>query len=276
MEIGKFKVTPLDFGRFMLDGGAMFGVVPRVLWEKQHPADEKNRIDMALRCLLIEVDDRKILVDDGFGEGRSEKFRKMFDYRGSDNYVHDMLGEAGLNHEQITDVILTHLHFDHCGGSTYNKETDPVPTFPNARYYIQEKQLIHARSRFERDRASYLPEDFEPLVWEGLVDIVDGPWELMPGIDTIVCNGHTPAMQLVRIRSGSEVFVYAADLIPLASQFPLPWIMSYDLYPVTTLEEKHKILTTAARENWTFIFEHDPRFVTGRVKLIEKGFIHDI
>ncbi|MDP8240923.1 MAG: MBL fold metallo-hydrolase [Candidatus Hatepunaea meridiana] len=272
MQIGKFKISPLEFGHFRLDGGAMFGVIPRVLWERYHPADEKNTIAMTMRCMLIEVDDRKILVDTGFGEGRSDKFKKIFSFQERETFVDDALKSAGLIREQITDVIISHLHFDHTGGATIDKATDPKPAFPNARYYIQKKQLEHARSRLERDKASYLKEDFEPLVDTGAAMIIDGEWELMKGIDTIIVNGHTPCQQLVRIQDDGKVLVFAADLIPLAVQFNLPWIMAYDLYPVTTLEEKKRILSQAVDEDWTFFFEHDPKWITGKVIRTEKGY----
>lgn len=271
MNVGKFKISLLEFGRFKLDGGAMFGVVPRVLWEKFHPADEKNRIDMALRCTLIEVDDRKIIIDNGFGQERKDKFKKIYAFDGSDNYLDDVLNKIKLTTSDITDVILTHLHFDHCGGSTINKSTEPRPAFPNATYYIQKKQLEHARSRFERDKASYFPEDFEPLIEMNMVEQVDGSWELIPGIDTIICNGHTPAMQLPRIQDDGKTVVFGADLLPLASQVSLPWIMAYDLYPVTTLEEKKRFLESALNDNWILILEHDPVFPLIRIGKSEKG-----
>ena len=271
-QIGQIKLTPVEFGRFKLDGGAMFGVVPRVLWERFHPADEHNRIEMALRCLLIEVNDRKILVDTGFGEGRSARFREQYAYQGDENSFDKALNRAGATRESITDVVITHLHFDHCGGSTIHKHSQPQPSFPNAKYHLQKRQLEHARARFERDRASYFREDFEPLISAGVVNIVDGGWELLPGVSAIVCDGHTPAMQLVKVSDGGQTLLYAADLIPLSSHFPLPWIMAYDLYPVTTLTEKKQILTQAAQEGWLFFFEHDAERITGRVKLTERGF----
>ncbi len=273
MEIGRFKLTPIEFGHFKLDGGAMFGVVPRTLWAIFHPPDENNRIDMVMRCLLVEVDDRKILIDNGFGQGRAEKFKNIFEFTGDDNYLNDGLSMAGISPKDITDVIITHLHFDHGGGSTINKETDPKPAFPNARYYIQKRQLDHARSRFERDKASYHPVDFEPLFEAGVAEIVDGEWTLMDGFDFLVCDGHTPAMQLPRIQDDGKTVLYAADLIPLACQFPLPWIMSYDLYPVTTLNEKKLILGQAANEGWLFFFEHDPVHIFGGVMQTPKGFV---
>lgn len=272
MEIGKFRLTPIEFGRFKLDGGAMFGVIPKVLWERFHPADEQNRIEMALRCLLVEVDNRKILIDTGFGEERAEKFKKIYAFRGVDNYLEHGLSKCGLKPEDITDVFLTHLHFDHDGGATKNKQSNPIPSFPNAIYYIQKRQLKQARSRFERDRASYFPYDFEPLIENNVARIVDGPFELMKGFDTIICNGHTPGMQLPLIRSEHQTLLYGADLIPLASQFSLPWIMSYDLDPVQTLKEKKKILAQASEERWIIFFEHDPECVMSKVELTEKGF----
>jgi len=272
LNIGDYKLSTLEFGRFKLDGGAMFGVVPRILWARFHPPDENNQIDMALRCLLIEGAGRKILVDTGFGADRSDRFREMYAFTGRSDYLDHSLGELGLTREDITDVFLTHLHFDHCGGSSIMVNGKRAPAFPMARYHYQAKQLAQARSRFERDRASYFPDDFEPPIEAGLAEIHDGAYELAPGIDTIICNGHTPGMQLIRVRGGGKTAVYAADLIPLSSQFPLPWIMAYDLYPVTTLQEKREILTEAARDGWTFIFEHDPTRITGEVVQTERGF----
>lgn len=271
MQIGRFKIQTLEFGRFRLDGGAMFGVVPKVLWERSNPADEQNRIELALRCLLIETEGRKILVDTGFGEGRSAKFRSLFAFVDNGISYNDVLLKAGAASQQITDVILTHLHFDHCGGSTIDKTNDPKPAFPQARYYIQKKQLEHARSLMERDRASYLSEDFEPLITSGQVELKDGKWNLMPGIDVNVCQGHTPGMQLVKIQDGSSTVVYAADLLPLASHLALPWIMAYDLNPLITLEEKRKLLSRGAHEGWIFILEHDPYRAMGRVAENHRG-----
>ncbi len=250
----------------------MFGVVPRILWGRHHPPDESNRIEMALRCLLVETNDRKILVDTGFGEGRSAKFKEIYAFTGAENYLDKGLGDIGFSRADITDVFLTHLHFDHAGGSTIHKQSSPQPAFPNARYHLQKKQLDHARSRMERDKASYFPEDFEPLIERGAAEIHDGEFELLPGFDTIICNGHTPAMQLPRIKSDDVTVVYGADLIPLSSQFSLPWIMAYDLYPVTTLEEKRRLLSEAAAAGWTLLFEHDPKVISGKVVRTEKGF----
>lgn len=272
LTIGDYRLTTLEFGQFKLDGGAMFGVVPRVLWSRFHPPDENNQIEMALRCLLVEGNGRRILVDTGFGLERSQRFKEMYAFTGSENYLKDGLASVGLTYEDISDVFLTHLHFDHCGGSSLLDNGVRRPAFPKARYHYQLKQLEHARERFERDKASYFPDDFEPPIEAGLAEIHDGPFELMPGIDTVICNGHTPSMQLLRVRGDGQTALYAADLIPLSSQFPLPWIMAYDLYPVRTLEEKKRLLPEAAREGWTFIFEHDANIPMGQVVQTERGF----
>ncbi len=272
IQIGRFKLTTLSLDGFKLDGGAMFGVIPKILWRRFHPADEDNRIDMVARCLLVEIDERKILIDTGLGEGRTQKFKEMYSYEREDGELQLSLQGLGLTLEDITDVVITHLHFDHNGGSTNSKCGDPKPTFPNARYYIQSRQLEHARSRFERDRASYLPEDFEPLIKAGVVELKEGDWELIPGFDVLVFNGHTPAMQLPRIKDEGKTVLYASDLIPLHSHFPLPWIMAYDLNPITTLEEKRKLLQKAVSEKWLFIFEHDPFYEAGYVELTPRGF----
>lgn len=250
----------------------MFGVVPRTLWSRQHPPDEDNRIDMALRCLLVEADGKCILIDTGFGADRSARFRDMYAFDGSDDYLDRALGGAGLSRRDITDVVLTHLHFDHCGGTTCDKAGDPKLSFPNARHHYQKKQLDHARSRFERDKASYFPEDFELPITLGLAEIHDGNWELLPGFDCVVKEGHTPSMQLPCIKDGEKTILYGADLIPLSSHFPLPWIMAYDLYPVQTLAEKKKMLPVAAAERWLVVFEHDAKFAAGYVIQTEKGF----
>jgi len=272
MQIGKFRITPIEFGEFRLDGGAMFGVIPRIMWEKFHPPDENNTIKMVMRCLLIETEEKKILVDTGFGEGRADKFKNIFSFKGEGNFMDSAVTAAGLKCSDITDVILTHLHFDHAGGSTINKASSPTPTFPNANYYIQKNQLDHARSLFERDKASYMRVDFEPLIDAGVAVIVDGKWQLMSGIECLVCNGHTPGMQLPIVKDQGRTLIYGADLIPLASQISLPWIMGYDLYPVTTLTEKKHILSRAAEEDWVIFFEHDPLHITGQVVKTDRGF----
>lgn len=271
-QLGPFYLTTLELGHFRLDGGAMFGVVPRVLWEKPHPPDPLNRIEMALRVLLIRTEKRVILVDTGLGSERTEKFRQIYAFSGEDDYLGKALSGVGITPEEVTDVILTHLHFDHCGGSTKDKTRSPSPYFPNARYIIQERQLVHARSRCERDRASYFPEDFEPLLTYQQADIYSGSTTLLPGLELLVFQGHTPGMQCPLIRYEGKAVFYCADLIPLHSHCALPWIMAYDLYPLTTLEEKRTILNQAYEEGWILVFEHDPFYPVGKLIESPKGF----
>ena len=273
MEIGKYSVYRLDTGRFKLDGGAMFGVVPKVLWEKKHPADEKNRIRMALNTLLIVGEGRVILTDTGIGEKGSEKFQQIY---GVDHGKYSLLKallEYNVQPEDVTDVILTHLHFDHVGGATYYDRNGELKLrFPNATHYVQKTQLEWSQKGFEKDRASYLRENIEPLVQSGQLRVLEGEATIAPGVEVLVTNGHTPGQQLTLVSGEEGALLYAADLIPLHSHVSIPWVMAYDLYPVTTIEEKKEILARAARENWMLFFEHDPEIYCARVVAGEKGY----
>ncbi len=236
MKIGPYELQAFEHGEFKLDGGAMFGVVPKVLWEKTNPADEKNRIDMALRSLLIRGEGRVILVDTGIGNKLPEKLRAIYAVDESRLSTEKALAQAGLTAEDVTDVILTHLHFDHAGGATrLNEKGQVVPTFPNATYYVQKGQYAWGKKPSERDRASFFPENYVPLEEAGQLKILEGSQELFPGIEVRALFGHTPAMQVVRVSDGSQTLLYCADLIPTASHIPLPWIMAYDLNPLLTL-----------------------------------------
>jgi glyoxylase-like metal-dependent hydrolase (beta-lactamase superfamily II) len=272
MNISDYILTPIVTGDFRLDGGAMFGVVPRVLWERTNPADEKNRIQMAMRALLIQGNGRRILIDDGVGDKYDAKFAQMFHIDHAQKSITSSLAEMGMSPEDITDVILTHLHFDHCGGSTTRRGSEIVPAFPNARYYVQEQQYVHAFSRNERDQASYFPENYEPLKTAGKLELLNGAITLFPGIEILVVGGHTPGQQLVKISDGFTTVLYCADLIPTASHIPLPYIMAYDLFPVTTLEEKKRLLPQAYEERWILFYEHDPFRAATKVAKSEKGF----
>ncbi|MFH1009980.1 MAG: MBL fold metallo-hydrolase [bacterium] len=273
MIIGDYALKSLITGFFRLDGGAMFGVVPRVLWEKTNPPDEKNRIQMTMRALLLQSGARRILVDTGVGDKQDEKFARIFHIEHSQASLKKSLSEAGWKPEDITDVILTHLHFDHCGGSTRRQGGDIVPTFPRARYYVQRQQYKHALTRNERDRASYFPENFEPMKAAGQLELLDGPIELYPGVEILVVGGHTPGQQLVKVADDSRTLLYCADLIPTASHIPLPYIMAYDLFPMTTLEEKKRVLPQAHAEGWILFFEHDPYRAAAKVTKSERDFI---
>ncbi len=273
MKLGNKTISILEAGRFRLDGGAMFGVVPRVLWEKRKQPDDKNRIAMATNLLLIQYQDRNILVDTGIGTKYDEKFKKIYAVEDDPYNLTQALEKAGLTAEAITDVILTHLHFDHTGGSTTrNAEGAVVPTFPNARYYVQKSQYEWALNPSEKDRASFFPENYVPLYKTGQLELLDGDGELFPGIRVMTVTGHTPGQQMVRVEGEGQTVLFAADLIPLEPHLSIPWVMAYDLYPLETIREKKAILNRAVEENWIVVFEHDPEVLAGTVTRTEKGF----
>jgi len=258
MNFGDFEIHILTDGTFRLDGGAMFGVVPKPLWERKSPADERNRILLAMNVLLIQAAGKWMLVETGAGDKWDEKRRDIYALE-SDNRLLDQLAARGLRPEHIAIVINTHLHFDHCGWNTRVVDGKAVPTFPNATYYVQQGELEHARRPSDRDRASYFPHNFEPMAASGQWQLLKGDAEVMPGVEVVVIPGHTGDMQCVRLRSGGKTAMFWADLVPTTAHLPFPWIMGYDLYPLTTLESKKKWLPLAARENWLCLFAHDPK-----------------
>jgi glyoxylase-like metal-dependent hydrolase (beta-lactamase superfamily II) len=275
MKIGPYTLTAIETGRFALDGGAMFGVVPKNLWSKANPADEQNRIDMALRVLLIQSDGMNILVDTGMGEKYDEKTRTIYKLDNTKWTLLGSLAEKGLNPEDITHVIQTHLHFDHCGGLVTRTESgELIPTFPNARVFVQKENLVWARNPTEKDRASYIKHDWEPIAANGMLEELDGPGELFPGIELQIFNGHTRAQQLPHFhdREGNHLF-FCADLFPTKAHVQVPWIMGYDNFPLTTLEEKKHFLPQAYEEKWSLFFEHDPSdSPISKVDSTPKGF----
>ncbi len=275
MTIGNYTLHPIETGRFALDGGAMFGVVPKPLWGKTNLPDERNRIELAARALLIIGDGRKILVDNGNGPKFTEKQRDIYRLDMSQYEMHKSLKLHGLTTDDITDVILTHLHFDHAGGSTYRENGELKPTFRNAKYYVQKAHWLQAMNATEKDRGSFMPDDFMPLKEHGVLEFVDGEFEIFPNISLVVINGHTAAQQLPKISDGKTTLLYCCDLFPTTSHIPLPYIMAYDIRPLMTLEEKKKILSKAVEEDWILFFEHDPVTIAGKVKPSEKGFLFD-
>jgi len=272
MKIGKYELHSIESGTLMLDGGAMYGVVPKPLWERNSPADEKNRIKLTTRHLLLLSDEKKILIDTGAGKNWNEKFEKIYSVN---NNVHDMfpaLEKLGVNKEEITDVILTHLHFDHIGGAVLFENDKIIPAFPNAQYHVQKKQFEWGLNPSERDKASYFKDRFVPLAEEGILSLIDGENNFDDDIELLSMEGHTFAQQLVKISDSSNTLLYCADLIPLSSHINPPFIMGYDLQPLVTLEEKKKILPKAVDENWTLFFEHDPDIAAATITATEKGF----
>ena len=272
MQIGEYEIYAVETGRFRLDGGAMFGVVPKVLWERTNPADEANRIELALRVLVLKSAERIILVDTGVGEKNNEKFQKIYAIDQSRYNLRQGLAEIGLSFNDITDVILTHLHFDHTGGTTKDENGNVVPTFPNATYHVQEEHWDWAMHPAEKDRASFLKENFEPIESAGQLNKLEGPLELFSGVEILVMYGHTQGMQVVKVSDGRTTLLYCADLIPTASHIPIPYVMAYDNNPLITIEEKKRILPQAVRENWILFFEHDPYRAAATVVETEKGF----
>ncbi len=270
MTIGTWDVTVIETGSFALDGGAMFGVVPKALWNRTNPADDRNRIAMAARILLVRGSGRTILVDTGNGDKWDAKNRDIY---GIGEYgIESGLAAHGVKPGDVTDVLLTHLHFDHCGGSTRLENGALVPRFPNARYAVQRDNLAWARRATEKDRASYLPENFEPIAAEGMLHPIDGEGEFAHGISLHLMHGHTSAMQVVRIHDGASSVVFCADLFPTTTHLHVPFIMAYDNHPLTTLAEKKDFLPRASEENWVLVFEHDPATPAARVARGAKGF----
>ncbi|MFA6468833.1 MAG: MBL fold metallo-hydrolase [Bacteroidota bacterium] len=271
MNIGKYTLTSIETGRFALDGGAMFGVVPWVFWSKTNPPDERMRITLAARCLLIRGDGRTILVDTGNGSKWNDKLKDIYRLDNSRFTLEDSLVKAGVKPEEVTDVILTHLHFDHCGGCTKIVDGNLVPTFPNAVHYVQKAHWELSQNPSDRDRASFFKDDYMLLFERGMLKFTEGEQELFPGISVIVCNGHTIAQQLPVITDGTTTLLFCCDLVPTTSHIPFPYVMGYDLRPLGTLEEKKRILPNAEREGWILFFEHDPLTAAVTLQMTEKG-----
>ncbi len=271
MTIGKYKISIIDTASFALDGGAMFGIIPKPLWEKNYPCDNLNRIRLTGRCLLVESDKKKILVDTGIGNFWDEKFSKIYDVENSKNDIEKKLKEKNILPDSITDVILTHLHFDHTGGSVKSKEGKFVPTFPKAKYYVQKEQFNWALHPSKKDAGSFIKNRFLPLAEEGLLNFIDGEYEFDNEIKLLPVHGHTIGQQLVKIFDGSVTLLFAADLIPTSAHIHLPYIMGYDIQPLKTLEEKSIFLPEAVSDDWILIFGHDNYLIGGKIEKTEKG-----
>jgi glyoxylase-like metal-dependent hydrolase (beta-lactamase superfamily II) len=255
-------VHAIQAGGQRLDGGAMFGVVPKPLWERRIAADERNRIQLGMRCLLIEHDIGPILIDTGAGNKESDKFYEIYGVENvgspGPTQLEDGLRQLGFRPDQIVMVIDSHLHFDHAGGNTTKDEGGKIrPTFPKARYVVQRREYEWATHTNERTAASYFAHNFVPIHEAGLFDFVDGEAEIVSGIRALPTPGHTPGHHGLLIESAGERAFYIADLSPTTSHLPLPWIMGYDVEPLVTLETKRRILARAMAEEWLVVFEHD-------------------
>ena len=266
------KLYSINTGHFKLDGGAMFGVVPKSIWNKSNPADQNNMCSWALRCLLIEDGNRLILIDNGMGNKQDEKFFGYYYLHGNDT-LQKSLNKYGFEMDDITDMVLTHLHFDHCGGSIkYNSnKTNLEPAFKNAKYYCNEKHWNWATQANSREKASFLKENILPIKESGQLNFIDSQSTLITDLSFIEVNGHTEAMMLPIIKYKESTLAYMADLIPSVGHLPIPFVMGYDVRPLETLKEKELILKTALDNDWTLFFEHDPTIECIKLERTEKG-----
>ena len=266
MQFGDYRVEVIPDCEFRLDGGAMFGVVPRKLWSKPCPPDDQNRVRMNMNCLFIEAGKERILIDTGIGDKWSEKHRAIYGIERVRPLGESLQAIAGVSASDITIVINTHLHFDHAGGNTnFDASGKAVPSFPNARYFISRAEFEHAEAPTDRDRASYFAENWRPLRDSNQLELKESEYEVVPGLRLETYAGHNRSMQCARLdRSGQTLFGFA-DLIPMRAHVPFAWVMGYDLYPVETVEAKKKLVPQAARENWTCLFYHDPDQALGAI-----------
>lgn len=273
MKFGNYECTVIELGDFLLDGGAMFGIVPKMLWEKKIIADSNNLIPMKARSLLIRGNGRNILVDAGPGSKLSAKMKKIYGIDDHSVNAVASLSKHGLTINDITDVIITHLHFDHAGGSTIIKEKKPVPAFPNAIYHLQKTQFEAAVNPGPGEASSFTGDDFIPLKESGVLNLLDGPCELLRGIEILITDGHTKGQQHPLVKGNEKSLFFCADLIPTSAHIPLSWRMAYDNHPLTIIKEKGEILSRATDENWILFFEHDPFTTAAYVRLDNKSFV---
>ncbi|HVB30025.1 MAG TPA: MBL fold metallo-hydrolase [Gemmatimonadaceae bacterium] len=275
--VGKWKVHAIQAGGQRLDGGAMFGVVPKPLWERRIPADERNRIQLGMRCLLVEHERGLVLIDNGLGNKESAKFHEIYGVEnagaGGRTWLDDALAQLKVAPSDITMMIDSHLHFDHAGGNTYvDAEGQVRLSFPRARYVVQRAEYQWATHTNERTAASYFAHNFAPVMEAGRLELVQGEVEIIPGVHLMPTPGHTPGHQAVRLASGGETAIFLSDLVPTAAHLPLPWIMGYDVEPLVTLETKRRLLKTAAEQRWLLVFVHDAVNAWGRVVHDGKGY----
>ncbi len=275
----------INAGHFKLDGGAMFGVVPKSIWNKLNPADENNMCSWALRCLLIEEGDKLILIDNGMGDKQDAKFFGHYFLHGEDT-LDKSLAQYGFTKDDITDVVLTHLHFDHCGGSIIKVGDQLMPAFKYATYWSNERHWQWATMPNDREKASFLKENILPIKESGQLKMIDVtalakdgeettvipyPSGIIPSLSFILVNGHTDAMMLPLIQFKGKTIVYVADLLPSVAHIPLPYVMAYDMFPLTTLKEKKIFLDHALQNDWVLFFEHDPVNECCNLQSTDKG-----
>lgn len=252
--LGDFELTVFSDGCYLLDGGAFFGIIPKVLWQKKVQADELNRVATGLNSVLVRTGKQTVLIETGIGNKLGEKMQRIYEPQAK---LLDNLRAGGVSAEEIDVVINTHLHFDHCGWNTLRREGKIVPTFPKASYYVQRGEWEAAREQRERDAISYISENYDPLIESGQMRLLEGDLEIVPGISVQVYSGHTRWMQAVMIESRGQTACYISDLIPTTAHLDLTWGMAFDLYPLETIENKKRFYAEAVPGKWLVIFTHD-------------------
>ncbi len=270
-QIGPYTLHTIETGRLGLDGGAMFGIVPKPLWQRRIPADDRNRIPLHMRCLLLEGDGRVILIDDGLGHKYNAKFADIYAVDHTTHTLDGSLAAAGFAPDDVTDVVLTHLHFDHCGGSTRRDGDRFVPTFPQATYHVQRAHWAWAHDPSPKEAGSFFARNLDPLQAAGQLHLVDGPGELFPGVSVRLAHGHTEAQQVVLVEDDVRTLAYVADLLPTHAHLAPAWTMAYDVRPLVTMDEKATFLDEAVAAEWSLFFEHDPEVVVADLTRTERG-----
>jgi len=269
ISLGPITIVGLRDGVFHLDGGAMFGVVPRLIWEKIYPPDDKNRILMGLNSLLVEAGDALLLVETGVGKTPAPKIRRFYSVE-NDPGLMEAMRSLGAEPEDVDFVINSHLHFDHCGGNTLPRsDGEFVPAFPRARYIIQKGEWEYARNPFLRDKPSYIRETFLPLEEHRRLELVEGRAQITAGVEVVPAPGHTAHHQVVRFSGGGKTLLFLGDMVPMSAHASLPYVMSYDLYPMETIANKKTFLDLALKEDWIVALVHDPRHFFGRIRMRE-------
>ena len=265
------KLFAIETGNLKLDGGAMFGVVPKVMWQKVYPADENNLCNWSMRCLLIDDGERVILIDNGIGVKQDEKFLKHY-YLNGEATLESSLAKYGYSADDITDMILTHLHFDHCGGSIkYNEEGNLVPAFKNAKYWVSKVQYDWATNPNRREKSSFLKENILPIYESGQLNLIEEEGEIIPGVSIKIFNGHTEGQIIPHVKVNGKTIAFMADLLPATVHIPMPWVMSYDTKPLITLQDKERFFKEALEEETILFFEHDLYNECCTIQMTEKG-----
>jgi glyoxylase-like metal-dependent hydrolase (beta-lactamase superfamily II) len=268
LTIGDFELTAISDGTYHLDGGAFFGVVPKVMWERRVKADEKNLVPSGLNSVLVRTGDQTVLIETGIGNKLPDRMVKIY---GQPSELLNNLSAAGISPGDIDIVINTHLHFDHCGWNTVREGDKIAATFPNAQYYVQEGEWQHARCQYERDAISYISDNYDPLIENGQMNLLKGDQQIVPGISVQVFPGHTENMQAVIIKSCGQTACYISDLIPTTAHIDLTWVMAFDLCPLQTIESRKRYYAQAMEEKWLTIFTHDPKTPWAYVEKADMG-----